>query len=74
MISSIRVEIAGAERTLKFSNRAQARVEDRFNASIAVIMAGIGTAYGVNAIAEIVAASWDDGLGAPNTVVRSLTS
>lgn len=65
MIGSITTEIGGKSKTLKFSTRAQARVERELGAGIGAIMAGFESQrYGVDAVCEILAASWNDGRGA----------
>lgn len=65
MIGSITAKIGSKSKTLKFSTRAQARVERELGAGIGAIMSGFETQrYGVDAVCEILAASWNDGRGA----------
>lgn len=64
MIGSVDHEIGGKRKELRFSTRAMARVERNLNISIAGLMAGFGTTYGINAAAEIIAASLNAGRGA----------
>jgi len=72
MISSIQEEIGGKSYTLKLSTRAQARVEREIDASISLVLAGLGTKFGVNAICEIIAASLNDGKGGAISLVYDM--
>ena len=69
MISIITHKLAGQDHDLKFSTRAQARVERKFDASITLVLAGIGSRYGVDALAEIIAASMNEGAGGSVQIV-----
>lgn len=65
MISSVPLETSEGTVLLKFSTRAQARVERNLDASIALVMMGMQSRFGVHGVCEILAASWDDGAGCP---------
>ncbi len=73
MISSVVREVSGKLETLKFSTRAQARVERALGMSIQGVLTGLErNEYGVDAVSEILAASWNDGRGTSVEIVYDL--
>lgn len=72
MIASVTCDIAGQPQTLKFSTRAQARVERELDASISVVMIGMRTRFGIRGVAEIIAASMSEGRGVSVETVYNL--
>lgn len=65
MIGSITVDIDGKRKQLRFSTRAQARVERALGCSVQKVFSGFSDGqFGTNAACEILASAWNDGRGA----------